>query len=328
MLVTGIEVAQQEAARDPRRRFLAERAALDLTHGYAMQQLQPGEQHVWVSPYPYQESEQFGDAFMQACGFSPDRQMGFLYRAVCVDEGQIVLESQTVDRSDDQAFETALAVVGHDKTADMDTLVRTYDGVLAQKYGGYFFAGRRDSEHGENAWHTMLEQRDLIEYFLDGLATIAQSRVDEQTLEQRAREHVYGVWAAFKRRIDSGNGVASVGPARPARRFAEVAASDWQSIDQEVAESFQEFVTAGKVLIGCGGAMSVSTDKNGVPTEGSEAFSAIFGESGGAESYKFDKKMYCVVCQTPPKDGAKQKWCGPCGICRGCDKRLKAANKE
>lgn len=43
--------------------------------------------------------------------------------------------------------------------------------------------------------------------------------------------------------------------------------------------------------------------------------------------YKFDKEMYCLRCQAPPKEGAQKKMCGPCGYCRDCDKVLAVASK-
>ena len=42
------------------------------------------------------------------------------------------------------------------------------------------------------------------------------------------------------------------------------------------------------------------------------------------EPYGFDEKMYCVVCQAPPKADEAKKMCGPCGICEGCDKKIRA----
>ena len=38
------------------------------------------------------------------------------------------------------------------------------------------------------------------------------------------------------------------------------------------------------------------------------------------ESYGFDSFQYCVVCQAPPDKNEKKKMCGPCGLCRTCDK--------
>lgn len=48
----------------------------------------------------------------------------------------------------------------------------------------------------------------------------------------------------------------------------------------------------------------------------------------GGEKYSFDRKMYCLVCQAPPKDNDKPKWCGPCGICRSCDNKIQAKNSS
>jgi hypothetical protein len=51
-----------------------------------------------------------------------------------------------------------------------------------------------------------------------------------------------------------------------------------------------------------------------------EVHSAIFEAS---ESYGFTKKMFCLNCQAPPKHYEQPKWCGPCGICRICDSKLR-----
>lgn len=41
------------------------------------------------------------------------------------------------------------------------------------------------------------------------------------------------------------------------------------------------------------------------------------------ENYSFNIKMHCVVCQPKPKPNEPPKMCGPCGICQGCDTKLR-----
>ena len=68
-----------------------------------------------------------------------------------------------------------------------------------------------------------------------------------------------------------------------------------------------------KTMPGCaGGSSFLQQDEGSVK-------SSIFD----GEHYSFDKEMYCVVCQSPPKEGESKKMCGPCGICKGCDAKLK-----
>jgi len=59
-----------------------------------------------------------------------------------------------------------------------------------------------------------------------------------------------------------------------------------------------------------------------------------YGElvSAGEESYGFDDDGFCIVCQAPPtaeeiKANATKK-CGPCGICRPCDTKIRKKTKR
>ncbi|MFA5004418.1 MAG: hypothetical protein WC498_04050 [Candidatus Saccharimonadales bacterium] len=271
-LLTALEVAKQEATEDPRRAFLAERAVTDLWHGYKLQSLKPGEQHVWYSPYPKEEAARFGEAFVRELGFSPEREMGFLYRAYCDDQGDVVLESQTVDHSDDEAFSAAMNLAESDHGTDTDALVNAYDETLAQKYGGNFYAGRRDAEIRENAWNTIRDQRDLVEYLLAKLETIAKLSLPRHELERAAKKHVYGVWALFKKRLDGE--VQTYTPlwheAMPLAHFA--------LLDQQVMTAFNEFAARGAVMPGCGGAIHMQGEESILGAEGSEVFKSIFGK--------------------------------------------------
>jgi hypothetical protein len=303
--MTGLEVAQREAAQDPRRRFLASWAQNDVYHGFRMDELKPGEQHVWYNPYPHDEERRSGKAFLQECGLQTERQMGFLYRAYCREDGHVVLESQTVDQSDDEAFAAAMATAENDPTADINVITRAYDRVLERKLGGEFYAGRREAERQENVWEQIKTNRDLVEYLLDGLEALAWRSSSSEQLELATKRHVYGAWALFKKRLD--------GNARPTDGSRLAVATQAQN-------AFHEFAREGRVLVGCGGAISVLYGEQSIMEASPEdVFRAIFGNK---LEYKFDKKMFCVECQAPPKDHDKKKMCGPCGYCRACDKKL------
>lgn len=321
MLATGLEVAQAEAAKDYRRQFLAEWSARDLQLGYRMQALKPGEQFAWHSSFPHEQAAQHGDAFMMECGLNPKRRMGFLYRARCDESGAVVLESQTVDRSDPQAFEAAQTQARHDPQATMDTMLRAYDGSFALRYGKSFYAGRSAEEAQRDVWEFIKGQQDLVEYFLQGIETIAGSSAPRQRLERMSKEHVYGVWALFKKRLD-GEAVAFAGDFFDAYRMQE-------QLHQEVMGAFNDFVSRGEVLIGCGGSIDFASGKLSaiMGASGEMVFGAIFGGSSFEEKYSFSKRMFCVVCQAPPKQQEKTKLCGPCGICRICDSHLKKTGK-
>jgi hypothetical protein len=277
MLLTGRQVAISEAAADPRKRFLADDAVRDLEYGLKMRALQPGEQLVWSSPYRYDIEQRYGAAFMQSCGRFPDRQMGFLYRAYCADNGNVVLESQTVDHSDSHAFTAALRAVEQNPQADMDAMVDAYDDVLAKKHGGDFYAGRSDAQTKENVWNTMLDQGDLIGYFLYKLETIALNKtLQGAQLEEAVKRHVYGVWAAFKNRVDSAT-------AMKVRVFddGEMAMAQMALMASEVDDAFNDFVRNGRVMVGCGGAIEMLKGLEDILTaEPETVFEALMGKGG------------------------------------------------
>lgn len=81
---------------------------------------------------------------------------------------------------------------------------------------------------------------------------------------------------------------------------------------------------AGNYMVGCGGVTNLFEASR------DEAISSIFSLFNRLEArYSFNRKMHCVVCQKPPRRDQKtkkvesKKWCGPCGICQGCDRKLK-----
>ncbi|CAN5148168.1 hypothetical protein BH09PAT3_BH09PAT3_1890 [soil metagenome] len=308
MLRTGLEVARAEATKDPRRQFLAEWAERDEDMGYRMRSLKPGETLSWSNPYPHDIAKKYGTAFMKSCGLQPEREMGFMYQAICHENGSVELQSQTIDRSDPDGYAATEKSLQYDKDLDLDGMVRSYDGALRQKYGGHFYAGRRDAEIQENVWHAVKQQEDLIQHFIEGIESIATQNYDRDQLERMAKLHTYKVWATFEKRLTD----------------PKAGTETKQQLQYELDANFRLFVNQGRALVGCGGDSSVLQGEEAMlALSGEDAVDAIFGKNErGSEAYSFNKLMFCVVCQAPPEEQAGKKMCGPCGICKTCDTRI------
>lgn len=329
MLITGLRAAEQEAQTDFRRKFLHERAIRDLEVGYHLEKLRPGEQLVWTSPYPEEAEQRYGKQFVRDRGFFPERKMGFIYRAYCNADASVTLESQTVDRSDQGALAMVERLSEYDPEADMETLRRTYDGNLVKKYGGQFYAGRRGAEIGENAWKELLKQKDLIEYYVQEIERLAKQQQSRRDVQGEMVRLTIGVWKLFKKRLN-GEGQVVQYSTNHVGAIATSAALQYAALSSQVHASYLEARANGEVKAGCGGAISALGQENeSIDIEGT--FNGIFGEQrkgkSKEETYSFDKKMYCVVCQAPPQKTESKKMCGPCGICKGCDTKMRTKSK-
>lgn len=313
-LIKGVETAQKEAKQDPRKAFLEQRAADDLQKGYEFESMKPGETLVWHSPFPKEQQELYGNKFLKEAGFQPDREMGFIYRAYKNDDGSLILESQSVDSSDDEAFSRVYEAVRNDPQADMETLLRSYDGALRVKHGREYRAGRLITDNNEEEAWTFLgneAQKDLLEHYFAEIESMAKSSADLADLERRKSMLTYGTWAALKIRLDKKNA-----------SFAQTAAtftSPPMDSAEEVRQGYLWAAGRKEVMPGCGGSIGPEDDLNSMNPN--DVRDLIFGKEK-KETYSFDKEMYCVVCQAPPAEEESKKMCGPCGICRDCDRKM------
>ncbi|HVV25605.1 MAG TPA: hypothetical protein VHC21_01045 [Candidatus Saccharimonadales bacterium] len=276
LLLTGLEAAQAEAEEDHRRAFLADRANEDWVNGNLMCGLKPSEQHAWYSSYEHDREAEYGAAFMQSCGRQPDRKMGFIYLASCQEDGQVLLESQTVDLSDADGFAAVERLASSDQAVDMDTLVAAYDTAIYEKDGVERYAGRADAERQENAWDDIQRHRDLIEYHLNTLEAIAKRDLTPPALEAAVKKHTYGVWAAFKKRIE---GEASSHISGGQVYMSHLADPHLHHLlEQETQAAFNDFAQKGIVMVGCGGGFSMMMGEAGImQASGAEVHSSIFG---------------------------------------------------
>lgn len=319
LLITGNEVAQAEAVEDPRKQFLAETAATDLLYGLQMRALRPGEQMVWSSAYHHDVEQAHGADFMRSCGRFPDRKMGFLYRAYCTDAGTVVLESQTVDGGDADAMSAAMQAGDLEPNADLDQMVAAYDGVMEAKYGGEYYAGRRGAEWQENAWLKINAERDLVDYFLDGLESIAAGPLDGVQLDHVTKKHMYGVWAAFKKRIDNLVGDSAEVIVEPQHDIGFRALQQVR-LEQEVARAFMQFAAEGRVMVGCGGLIEIlQGEGNILNAEAEDVFKMIFGKE------KKDEDKYGSLTFNCPRGHSNRRPpgklipnCKHCGVSVAC----------
>jgi hypothetical protein len=273
-LIKGLDSAKHEAQADPRKTFMAERAADDLLTGYKLQDLHPGQTLSWYSAFPARERELYGDEFLGQLGFQPKREMGFLYRAEATDDG-INLITQSVDNSDDEAFQAAWLF--GEAGGSLEDMTAAYDHVLAAKHGQGFKAGRRADEQvpEENAWHIVVKHRDLIEdYFLNEIEDLAKRNLPEEELERHKKRLTYGVWAALKNRLNDSSltNLQATGGGFP--------------VQQEVGAAYSAAAARGEVLFGCGG--SITGENAILSANPSAVHTSIFGGE--------KKWMSCPYC--------------------------------
>lgn len=286
MLEAGITAARYDQAIDPRRTFLAQWAAKDLSEYEENLKLAPGEKRLWTSPYPLEVELAYGKDFIRSCGLNPDRRLGFIYQASCNEDSSVKLTTQSVDLSDKEAFSAATYAFESDPSLDMERITEVYDRVLSEKYAGSFYAGRSGRVRSENAWREMLSNSDLAGFLMSGLERLARGGLRGFELEERLEQHIVGVWALFKKRLNG----------ESVRADAATQAPSWHRPDlnhtlaTEVRLAYREAADKNEVLIGCGGSLSAKGP--------SDVLSSIFS-SGSAKT----EVMKCVRCPLCNRQG-------------------------
>ena len=312
-LITGLETAEREAKLDPRKDFAAERAAFDLKIGYQLRGLAPGQSLTWDSPFPDEVLERYEDGakLLGSMGYQPQRRMGFLYHASKGEDGSMTLRSQSVDTSDADAFAAARDVAERD--GNLETMRAAYDQTLSAKYECDFYAGRPVQEQGVegNAWTELTRHTDLLDHFFRGLNVLAErTDLPRAELEVEKKRLTYGVWAALKRRLDSGTQAAAL---------RHESADDPAALEQEIRYAYALAAARAEVLFGCGGA--IGADEAILAAEGKEVHDMIFGKKQQPDDgpCEFTSKI-CPSCGAKNVKTVRTKTHirGACG----CSKRL------
>ncbi len=314
-LTRGLEIAEADARLDPRKRFLADRAATDWMIGQTLNNLQPGELYSWCSPFPDEELAKFGPDFIGEQGFQVARRMGFLYHAEKLTTGEIVLKTQSVDNSDKEAFVAAL-----DAGGNITQMLEAYDKVLGLKNGANYRAGRLWNQKiaEENAWEVIHRHLDLIDYYKEQIKNLAALRLftSRYDLERDKRRLTYSVWAAIKQRIDKTT------PGHQQGQPIQDLYPDFAHIEQEIRHAYQELSRQGEVLFGCGGA--IRGEDALLNADPSNVFDAVFG-SNGLDMDKFGPLTFtCRKGHTNRRP--RNKLIDECRVCHEsviCDDKMK-----
>ena len=337
MLDGGQLAAEKLVADEPDFSFMLEWVEKDRENALQMEALTPGERYTWYSSFPHEAHGRLSKRYGSKCademlieqGLNPERQMGLIYQARCCEDGRVVLESQTIDNSDEDAYNWAIYQAKTDPNLSLDGIVQAYDEVMNDKDpSGDYYAGRAHEDRDRDAWQFIDKQHDLKAYLLEELEGIAKSRVyNEITGEEfefRCKYLIYGLWGLFKERFAQNHEGQEAAFATTDYHDLSVISQQahLESLRRESHSVVDKLIQRGAILIGCGVSVSMTREdlvRTVVDSSPNTVFSSIF--SGNEKlNYKFDKKMFCVVCQAPPKGSDKEKACGPCGLCRGCDR--------
>ena len=266
--------------------------------GYQMASLKPGESMSWYSDYPIEQEKSYGKQFLTSIGFQPERKMGFLYLARRNQDGSVTLQSQSVDNSDKDAFNSAMQA-----PKSMRAMLNNYDKKISAKHNAPVYAGKIGG-YEYNAWTEMQKHRDLLDYYLTSLVALAGSRLSNNEMMVAKQKLTYGTWAALQKRLR----VQQIMP-----QDAIIASSQATiTVHNEIQLALLQSVQEGKVMIGCGGAIAIDSDKP------EQAFNNIFG--GGEknnEAWSW-KNGVCRVEKCPSRP--KTTMVGPCSVCKRCQR--------
>jgi hypothetical protein len=182
----------------------------------------------------------------------------------------------------------------------MDGLTGVYDRALEARYGQTYYAGR-PSLRRMNTYEFVCRQQDLLQAYMEAHA---QGGGGQQLL--------YGLAAAMRARFEG------ISRSRPAENHPVTVDTPRFALE-EMMRAALAAQREGRTFSGCGASLGPEGTV-GAQDELSEA--GLGNKTSESTKYTFDKHMHCVVCQAPPKKGENKKMCGPCGICKTCDRKL------
>lgn len=316
--------AQALAETNPNLAFELRRRWTEMAEYQDMLHMSKGElpnTMIVVSDFPPELLEATSDVG----GYNVTRKQTMLRVIIKSPDGLIKMFSQTLDHSDRTALEAIYDFfdetpepgellgqrINIDLSADdqdclIDRLVGIYDRTLTDRYGGSWYAGRSPAET-LNTYEFVKRQNDLIKTYM----TIPP--------EHRSNDVKYAVAAAMKYRFDkradqfAPEQVSVVGPAEINYAFIEMQRAGLRAKSER------------QVFSGCGSSLEPDTELS-TPEQLEKL---AYGNKASLETkYKFDKFMHCVACQPEPKKGESKKMCGPCGICRDCDKKMQGKSSR
>lgn len=294
-----------------RRHELAEyQEMLEMMHGSNFNTM------VVVSDFPKELEGQNGDIG----GYNCSRKQTMLRVISKNSKDKLILTTQTLDGSNRQALQAIYAYFGlepkegellgqriHlqlnqiDQAKLTDDLTKVYDNRLQEQYGGEWLGGRQESNL-HDTYYFVKQQTDLVNYYLESTEKFGENR-----------SILLGVVSAIETRFKNSE-----------RFFTNSSHRVTQDlILAEVANAYTAALLNNRQFSGCGLSLNNAKEINTILN-----ISGYGNKLETEHKYSFNKKMYCVVCQVPPKNkNEPKKMCGPCGICRSCDNKLSSKIK-
>jgi hypothetical protein len=328
VLTDSVEAAELMVQQMPNLLFEYRRRLIELEEHQVMLGMVRGElpnTTIVVSDYPEELVNQTDDLG----GYNSRRQQTML-RVITADKesGTVKIETQSLDRSNRQALEAIYQQMGFtpepgellSQTMHLDlnetwqkqlisNLRDVYDSSLKNQFGGDWHAGIKlnPEEVQIDTYEFVNRQEDLIEWFVGNQVAGTTTNIDRiglaETIRKRYELEIQKTKPVFITR--------SVLAIQNYNLFNP-------NVGNLIAEQAVIAISEKRVFSGCG-----LTIQAGKINQESEFETAGYGnKSDKSSDYKFDKKMYCVVCQAPPSKEEPKKKCGPCGICRTCDRKL------
>ena len=271
---------------------------------------------VVLSDFP----EELMDSPHDIGGYNVTRKQTMLRVLTRQPNGSIKMYSQSLDRSERRGLEAIYSqfsekpepgeLLGQRITADLpadqqanlvDRLMGIYDRELSTQYGGDWHAGRRPADY-RNTYDFVCEQRDLLQACIElNLNNQLDDRIMYNiaaTMQARFRANKQGVFSIMPRII----------PIDPS-----ILINEMELAGMRARQSGQTFSACGTTLKAHDVDVSLDSQLEG---------SGYGNKSDEETKYSFNKSMHCVSCQAPPKKGEPKLRCGPCGLCRRCDKKF------
>lgn len=271
---------------------------------------------VVVSDFP----EELMDSPTDVGGYNTRRKQTMLRVITRRIDGTLAMCSQSLDGSNRAGLEAIYRHLGFEPEAGellgqrmyldlpsdqrtylTDCLMGVYDKSLTEQEGGEWYAGRRPADY-LNTYDFVCSQTDLLNAYC--------LQPDDVLL--------YGLAAALEDRLRQHRQPNSPGSVLYARSVETI---NYALLEMQGAGA--EAKIANKTYSGCGATLFGSPN-----TTQDELKEAGYGNKTTDQiDYKFDQEMHCRKCQPTPKKEDPKKMCGPCGICKSCDLKIRAKNR-
>jgi hypothetical protein len=267
-------------------------------------------------------------------GYNATRKQTMLRSITKQADGSLRMTTQSLDGSNRRALEVIYRALGEvpddgellgqrmhkdmnpsEQAQHIDQLTRVYDASLEQQFGGSWHAGirqRKDMKH-VNTFDFASSQHDLIGWY----ATLKLD--NSEAAESRRYDLAATMSARYERWLRESN--LQTEDTTSQLKGGSTAESN-PTLLAEIMNSSYEAAARGQTFNGCG-----ETAAKELSTLESQLKEAGFGNQTDAkETYDFHKLTYCRGCQKSPKPKEGKKMCGPCDLCRSCDRKYAATS--